>query len=138
MQQGFIKYFVIILVILAIVFLSQQMYFKKYGKQVSDTIAGYVATGSDWAKSHIYPKISGEVQKRGETITNEVAKEKEKITESIGEKISNYFSGISDAILHPSDSTSTPSDSTPTQNNPAPDVQTCNCPACPTTIFSQE
>jgi len=94
-----------IIIVLAIVFLSQQAYSGGFGKTlISDATnqaASYVAKGSDWAMSQIYPKISGEVQKRGDMIKNEVNQEKQKVSENIGEKISNYFTGISDSILHP-------------------------------------
>ena len=61
----------------------------------------------------IYPKISGEVQKRGDRIKNEVSQEKQKVSENIGQKISNYFSGVTESILHPG----TPQNCQPTQTS---------------------
>lgn len=94
-----------IIVVLVAVFLSQQAYSRGFGKTlVSDATnqaQAYLAKGSDWVMSNVYPKISGEVQKRGDIIKNEVSQEKNKVSENIGQKISNYFSGVADSILHP-------------------------------------
>ena len=104
-QQGFIKYFVIIIVILAVVFLSQQALFRGISKtfvsDATDKAGAYLSKASTWASSVIYPKISGEVQKRGDTINNAINQEKQKVSEDIGKKIENYFSGIADSVLHP-------------------------------------
>ena len=104
-EKGFIKYIVIIIVILAVVFLSQQVYSRAIGKTLISDATGqaktYMAKGSDWVMSNIYPKISGEVQKRGDIIKTEVDQEKNKVSENIGTKISNYFSGVTDSVLHP-------------------------------------
>lgn len=104
-EKGFIKYIVIIAIILIVVFLSQQAYFRGIGKNIflqgSGVAQDYLTKGSNWAKDNVYPKISGEVQKRGDIIKNEINTEKEKISETIGEKIKDYFSGVADSILHP-------------------------------------
>jgi hypothetical protein len=107
MQQGkrFAKYIIIIIVILVVVFLSQKAYTRGFGKTlISNAInpaGAFLAQGSSWALSKIYPKISGEVQKRGDIIKNEVSQEKNKVSENIGQKISNYFSGVANSVLHP-------------------------------------
>ena len=104
-EKGFIKYIVIIIVILAVVFLSQQAYSRGVGKTLisaaTNQVGSFLAKGSDWATATIFPKINGEVQKRGDMIKNEVTQEKNKVSENIGQKISNYVSGISNSILHP-------------------------------------
>jgi hypothetical protein len=106
-ERGFTKYIVIIIVILVVVFLSQRAYLFKKGNTftfVSDAMSqaqAYLAKGSGWVSDNVFPKISGEVQKRGDMIKSEVNKEKEKVSENIGEKIQNYFSGIADSVLHP-------------------------------------
>jgi len=105
MEKKFIFSIIAIVIVLGAVFLSQQAFSGGFGSMLisnaTDQAKAYMAKGSDWAKSTIYPKISGEVQKRGEAIKNEVEQEKNKISESIGEKVSNYFSGVADSILHP-------------------------------------
>ena len=105
--QGIIKYILIIIVILLIAFLSQQAYVWKYGKNITSNITNQalatLAKGSDWVADKIYPKVSVEVQKRGDIIKTEVKKEKEKVSENIGEKISNYFSGVANSVMHPGD-----------------------------------
>ncbi len=104
-QQGFIKYIVIIAVILAVVFLGQQAYTREFGKNLisgaESQVQAYAAKGSNWVMSKVYPTISGEVQKRGDVIKNEITQEKNKVSENISTKIGNYFSGIADSILHP-------------------------------------
>jgi hypothetical protein len=100
-----IKYFFIIIVILAIVFLSQQSYSKEFGKnwaiKASESVSGYWAKGASWATEHVYSKASEEVQNRGEVIKSEINNEKEKVSENISEKIKNYFSGVVDSVIHP-------------------------------------
>ncbi|MDP3882451.1 MAG: hypothetical protein Q8Q48_00110 [Candidatus Staskawiczbacteria bacterium] len=116
-EKGFIQYFVIIGVILAVAFFSQPAHLKGNQKtfisDASDQAKAYLSQGADWTKANLYPKISGEVQKRGDMVKEGVEKEKEKVSETISEKISNYFSGVAESIIHPG---------TP-QNCPAPNVQ---------------
>lgn len=104
MQQGFIKYIVIIIIILGIVFLSQQAYIRGFGKTLISAVAdqggAYLAKGSNWAAFAVLPKISGEVQSGGETITTATNQAK-KIPENILTKVGNYFSGIEKAIVNP-------------------------------------
>ncbi len=110
-EKGFIKYIIIIAVILVFVFLSQQAYSRFFGKTLisdaTDQIKAYVAKGSNWVASKVYPKIAEEVQNRGEVIKNEVTKEKEKVSENILKKVENYFAGISNSILHPGENNCT-------------------------------
>ncbi|MCX6721484.1 MAG: hypothetical protein NT026_02710 [Candidatus Staskawiczbacteria bacterium] len=105
MHQRILKYVIIMAIILFVVVLSQQPYFKQWGKGLVDKVTNpaqtYMTKGSSWAKDTVLPEISGEVQKRGDIIKQEVAQEKQKVSENIGEKISNYFSGVANSILHP-------------------------------------
>ena len=104
-QQGSIKYIVIIIVILLIAFFSQQAYSASTGKTLISDATGqasaYLAQGSNWAMSKIYPKVDGAVEKRGDMIKNEVTQEKQKVSENIGTKIENYFSGVANSVVHP-------------------------------------
>lgn len=104
-QEGFIKYIVIIAVILLVAFLSHQAYSWGTGKTfisgATDQASVYLSKGSNWVTSQIYSKISGEVQKRGDIIKTEINQEKEKISENILEKTKNYFSGVANSVLHP-------------------------------------
>jgi len=122
MEKGqFIKYLVIMIAILGVAFLSQKAYSMGIGKTLvsnaTDQAKAYMAKGSDWAMSTVYPKISGEVQKRGDIIKNEVSQEKEKVSENIGTKISNYFSGIANSVVNPGASQDCPSSQTTTNTN---------------------
>ena len=118
----FIKYILIIVAILGIVFLGQQAFVRGIGENVisraSAQIMTYVAKGSNWALSAVIPTFSGGVKDGKEAITNGIAREKEKISESVGEKITNYFSGITDSILHPGENNNCltqPTETTPSQ-----------------------
>ncbi len=104
-QAGFIKYILIIVAILGVVFLGQQAFIRGFGRAVlsdtGDKIKTFMAQGSNWATSAIILPIGGGVESSKEAITGEIAQEKEKLSENIGEKIKNYFSGITNSILHP-------------------------------------
>ena len=127
-EKGIIKYIVIIIIILAAVVLSQLSYFSKMGKDLfsgaSDKYGAsdsYWAKGANWVKDNIFSKISGEVQKRGDKVKEEFTGQKEKATETIGEKIKNYFNGIVDSVFHPgNDKTEAP---TETQSQVCPPCQ---------------
>jgi hypothetical protein len=120
-QQLSLKYFSIIIIILAIVFFSRQLYSEEAGRALisaaTSKAAAYIAKGSNWAMSSIYPKISGEVQKRGDIIKTEVSKEKQKVSEDIGKKIGNYFSGVANSILHPGENNNCQVQPSQTQTN---------------------
>jgi len=94
MNKKIIFSVVIIIIILAAVFLSQQAYSKGIGKTL-------ISDATNWAMANVYPKITGEVQARGDMIKKEVGSEQKKVSENIGQKISDYFSGVANAITHP-------------------------------------
>jgi len=103
--QRSIKYIIIIIFILGAAFLSQKAYSFEFGHNLisgaTNQASAYLAKGSEWVTSKIYPKVDGVVQSRGDAIKNEVKTEKEKVSENIGEKISNYFSGVENSVVHP-------------------------------------
>lgn len=106
MQKRYIfLYIILIIIVLAVIYLSQQANSREFGKTLisnaTNQAAGYLASGASWVSSNVYSKIGGEVQKRGNIISNEIDREKNKVSENIGTKISNYFSGIANSILHP-------------------------------------
>ena len=108
-SKGKIKYIAIIIIILLVVFLSQKAYAWKSENSFISDITGnatnqassIMAKGSDWVMSKVYPKVTEQVQKRGEIIKTEVNKEKQKVSENISEKISDYFSGVANSVVHP-------------------------------------
>ena len=116
-EKGFIKYIIIIAVIIVFVFLSQQAFSRGFIKPLvsdaTDQVGAYVAKGSNWVASKVYPKIAGEVQSRGDAIKNEVNAEKEKVSENILQKVGNYFAGVSNSILHPGENNCTVQTSKP-------------------------
>ena len=112
MQKNIIIYIGAVIIILVVVFLSQQVYSRTFGKTLvsaaTNQIGEYAAKGSNWVLSKIYPTISGlpaqageVMEKRGDMIKTEVNQEKEKVSENIGTKIGNYFSGVANSVLHP-------------------------------------
>lgn len=108
MKKSYIFYIIAIIIILIVVFLSQQAYFRGIGKTFISNAASqtgaYLAKGSNWAMSEVYPKISGlpaQAGEMGDTIQNEISEQQNKVSENIGQKISNYFSGVTNSIIHP-------------------------------------
>lgn len=97
-ENGFIKNIVIIIVILVIVFLSQQPNFMEYGKNafnwVGSQVGFYWSKLSNWAATSIYPKVVGEATKRGEAIKEGINNEKNNLAQNVWEKIKNYFADI--------------------------------------------
>ncbi len=104
MNKGFIKYIIIIAVILIAVFVSQSAYFKQWSQNAFKKAvqpAGSLMKGASWPGGKIASQISGEVQKRGQIIQNEVSQEKKNVSENILQRTENYFSGIANSIFHP-------------------------------------
>lgn len=98
MKKGFIKNVLAVIVVLVIVFLSQQPNFREYGKDLYDQA---VAQGQSWwhgaysyVEQNVFSKIGGEVEKKKEAIQEELQQEKNKISENIWQKIKNYFADI--------------------------------------------
>jgi len=93
-QKGFVQNIVIIVILLAIVFFSQQIYFRESGKNLylqADKYARvYIGKASDWLKINVYPKISGEVQKGGVEAQKEIAKQKNNLLQNIWENLKKY------------------------------------------------
>jgi len=111
MEGIFIKNFIIIGLILGAVFFSQNANLLGNGKNFTfisgsvEQAKDFLAKGSDWAISKVYPNIIGEAQKRGEMalhgVASQVDAQKEKVSENISGKIKNYFSGVANSIVHP-------------------------------------
>ena len=91
------------MLILLVVFLSQQHYFREYGKnlysQIKPQIEAYWAKTADWFRNNIYSKVSGEVEQRSAVIQQEITKQKNNIAQNIWEKIKNYFANIFSKIF---------------------------------------
>lgn len=94
-SKVFIKNILIVIVILTVVFLSQQSYFRtignylysKYLKQVSL----YFVKNTDWFKENVYPKVSGEVAQKREDVKEEIIKQKNNFAQIIWGNFKNYF-----------------------------------------------
>ncbi len=123
MQKKIIFSIVAIIIVLAVVFLSQLSYFRELGKNsyswVRGQTEGYFKKASDYTAENVLPKISGEVDRKKDEISGQIDQEKNKISESILDKTKNYFSGITNAVLHPS-----------AGENKTDSADACNC-VCP-------
>lgn len=97
-EKGFIKNIVIIIVLLAVVFLSQQPYFNEAGKklyfQTEAQVKDYWEKAGDWFRSNIYPRVSGEVEQKSAIVQEEITKQKNNFVQNIWENIKNYFANI--------------------------------------------
>lgn len=68
---------------------------------VTDQAGAYLAKGSSWIISKIYPKISTEVQNGGAAVSNGISDTTKKMSENIStaeKNVVNYFSEIADSI----------------------------------------
>ncbi len=90
-KKGIIKYIIIIAVILAVVFLSQQVYLSNIGKNLYSQGNKYWTEADQWLKTNIYPMIGKEVENRGEEAKEEIAKQKDNALKSLWEKIKNFL-----------------------------------------------
>ncbi|OGZ70185.1 MAG: hypothetical protein A2904_02405 [Candidatus Staskawiczbacteria bacterium RIFCSPLOWO2_01_FULL_33_9] len=89
-ERGFVKNIVIIIMLLIVVFLSQQPYFNEVGKKLYSQ--GEVQVKMYW--EGIYPRVSGEVEQKGAIIQQEINKQKDNISQNIWQNIKNYFGNI--------------------------------------------
>lgn len=94
-NRGRIKYIIIISIILSLAFLSQQSYFRpadnNIATQASKQGSEYWSKLMGWFSSHVYPRVNGEVAKRGEEAKQEVVKQKDVAVQGIWEQIKNYL-----------------------------------------------
>lgn len=92
---GFISNIVAIVVVLGIVFFSQQAYFAPYGKTLYLKGIGefnvYWLKIDHWANANVYPKIGGEVGRGREQVTQEIVKHKNNIAQNIWENVKSYL-----------------------------------------------
>ncbi|MEK7080467.1 MAG: hypothetical protein AAB925_01370 [Patescibacteria group bacterium] len=104
-KKIFIRNISVIIIILTVVFLSQQPHFGEIGKNLYDQGAAYISghweKASDWLEGNVYHRVSSEAVKRGEAIKSEVNQEKQKVSENLGKKIKDYFSGVVDSVFNP-------------------------------------
>ena len=96
MSLGFIKYIVIIVVILVLIFLSQQGYLNFIGKSpyVKEAIKQanvFWTKAVNWFDTKVYPIITTEVAERGEQVKGEVEKQKKNFLQHAWETIEGYF-----------------------------------------------
>lgn len=89
---------VIILIIIAIVVLSQQPFFALYGQQIYYKIKGVGELA--WKKAYdafqkyIMGKVSSEIDKRQEIIKDELKDQTKAVGQNIWERIKGYFVGM--------------------------------------------
>ena len=97
-MKNMIKNIVIIIVLLAVVFLSQQLYFEEVGKklysQVEAQVNIYWIKIADWFGSNVYTRVSGEVEEKSAVVQKEITKQKDNIVQNVWEKTKTYFASI--------------------------------------------
>jgi len=88
----------ILVVLLVIIFLSQQPYFNTIGKQFYSKIQIntkiYWTNIKDWLENNVYPRVSGEVESKSGIIQQEINKQKNNIAQNIWLNIKNYFADV--------------------------------------------
>lgn len=97
-ERGLIKNIVIVIVLLAMVSLSQQAYFNGVGKkfyfQAEVQTKIYWTKIADWFKNNVYTKVSGEVEQKSAVVQEEITKQKDNVVKNVWENIKNYFANI--------------------------------------------
>ena len=106
MKKGLIFSLCAIIIILGIVFFSQQPNFKEAGKPLisatTDKAQAYLALGSNWVNNSIISKFTGVAQKRGDAIKTQVSQQENIVSpKNISQKVESYFSGIANSIAKP-------------------------------------
>jgi hypothetical protein len=81
-EKGFILNVVAIIVVLGIIYFSQQANFKSVG--VGTQVI-------DWVKTNIYPRVSTEIQNRGGELTQVVNTQKNNLAQNAWDAIRNYL-----------------------------------------------
>jgi uncharacterized membrane protein len=94
-ERGFVQNIVMIAVLLAVVFLSQQRYARPIVQnayaQASNIISPYITKTTHSLQAGILPKVSGEVAKRGDTLQEAVVTQKNSAAQTTWENIKNFF-----------------------------------------------
>lgn len=97
-QKGFLKNIVIIIILVALVFFSQQPNFRKYGEEiyskVKPQITAFWTKVTDWFENTIYSRVSGEVEQKSKVVGEEINKQKNNIVQNIWERTKTYFANI--------------------------------------------
>lgn len=97
-MMGIIKYIIFILIILAIIFLSQQPYFQKGGEKIYQKAAGWGSAVKNWCQGffqkNIFSRISSEIEKRQEIAKQELENQSKEIGQNIWQRIKNYLFGL--------------------------------------------
>ena len=105
MDKKIVFSIIMVVVVLAVIYLSQQAYTRAVGKTMildaTNKAGAYLSQGTNWAASKIYPKITGEVQAKGDMVNAAVGTAQKNVSENVAQKISNYFSGVANAVAHP-------------------------------------
>lgn len=98
-----LKNIIIILIILAILILGQQVYFKNLGKEAYQKATGWGKTiwqkcESYWNKNILH-RVTSEIDKRQNIAKQEIKKETKEVGQNIWEKVKNYFIGLFNGIF---------------------------------------
>lgn len=87
-KKGVMGYAFAIIVVMAVVFLSQQPQFKSLGSNANP----YVAKMGNWLSANVYPRLDREVATRGGEITKEITEQKDSAVKNIWQNFKKYFS----------------------------------------------
>lgn len=99
-----LKNIILIILILVIVFLSQEPFFQAAGKdiiygKVGNTVGVYYLKAEDFVKKEVISRIKGEVEKRENIAKEEIGKETEKISGNVLQRIKDYFLSLFNKVF---------------------------------------
>jgi predicted PurR-regulated permease PerM len=98
------KNIIFLIIILAILVLSQQPYFEKWGREIYRKIDNWVTTIWQYCQGYwnknILHRVSSEIEKRQNIAKQELKDETKQVTQNIWEKIRDYVAGIFNNIFN--------------------------------------
>lgn len=81
--------------LLAILFFSQQPYFRDIGKKAKMTVGEYFEKSIRWFRKNVYFKVEGEVEQKSAMVKEEIEKQKGNIIRNLWDKTIKYLSDFS-------------------------------------------
>ncbi|MBU4479861.1 hypothetical protein KKG48_00245 [Patescibacteria group bacterium] len=99
-----LKGFIFIIIILVILVLGQQPYFRKIGQNVYQKIEGQGRIlwqkGEDFLNKNILHRVTSEIEKREQIAKEEIKEQTKEATQTIWQRVKNYISGLFSNIFN--------------------------------------
>ena len=97
-RRGITNGVIILIIILAVVFMSQQPFLRPFGifayNWGAEKISSYWSKTTNWFWAGLYPNIQKEAVEKGGALKEEAITQKDNAAQSVWQKIKNYFANI--------------------------------------------